>query len=65
MSNSLDLDQAGHFVGPDLGPNCFLLGYQQTTLVDKEFSKKQLKYLTSSLSAWKNNNDTRKRHHTS
>ena len=23
MSNSLDLDQARHFVGPDLDPNCF------------------------------------------
>ena len=22
MSNGLDPDQAGHFVGPDLGPNC-------------------------------------------
>ena len=22
MSNSLDPDQAGHFVGADLGPNC-------------------------------------------
>ena len=22
MSNSLDPDQTGHFVGPDLGPNC-------------------------------------------
>ena len=22
MSNSLDPDQARHFVGPDLGPNC-------------------------------------------
>ena len=22
MSNSLDLDQARHFVGPELGPNC-------------------------------------------
>ena len=22
MSNSLDLDQARHFVEPDLGPNC-------------------------------------------
>ena len=22
MSNSLDLDQTKHFVGPDLGPNC-------------------------------------------
>ena len=23
VSNSLDLDQARHFVGSDLGPNCF------------------------------------------
>ena len=23
VSNSLDPDQARHFVGPDLGPNCF------------------------------------------
>ena len=23
MSNSLDLDQDRHSVGPDLGPNCF------------------------------------------
>ena len=23
MSNKLDPDQARHFVGPDLGPNCF------------------------------------------
>ena len=23
VSNSLDSDQAPHFVGPDLGPNCF------------------------------------------
>ena len=22
MSNGLDLDQAQHFLGPDLGPNC-------------------------------------------
>ena len=22
VSNSLDIDQARHFVGPDLGPNC-------------------------------------------
>ena len=28
VSNSLDPDQARHFVGPDLGPNCFK-GYQQ------------------------------------
>ena len=25
MSNSLDPDQARHFVGPDLGPNCLQL----------------------------------------
>ena len=31
MSNSLDPDQAQHFVGPDLGPNC-LEGYKQTPL---------------------------------
>ena len=24
MSNSLDRDQARHFVGPDQGPNCLL-----------------------------------------
>ena len=29
--NSLDPDQAGHFVGPDLVSNC-LQNYQQTTL---------------------------------
>ena len=29
MSNILDQDQDGHFVGPDLGPNCL-----QTTKVD-------------------------------
>ena len=22
VSNSLDPDQAGHFIGPDVGPNC-------------------------------------------
>ena len=31
MSNSLDPDQARHFVGPDLGSNCL-----QKTLVGKE-----------------------------
>ena len=25
MSNSLDRDQAQHFVGPDRGPNCLLM----------------------------------------
>ena len=36
VSNSLDPDQAGHFVGPGLGPNC-LQDYQQITLGGKEF----------------------------
>ena len=35
VSNSLDPDQARHFVGPDLGPNC-CKGYQQMTLVGNE-----------------------------
>ena len=33
VSNNLDTDQARHFVGPDLGPNCLKKGYQQTTKV--------------------------------
>ena len=35
MSNSLDPDQAIHFVGPDLGPNCLqrLSAYQKSLLV--------------------------------
>ena len=32
VSNSLDPDQAGHYIGPDLGPSC-LQGYQQMTKV--------------------------------
>ena len=32
VSNSLDLDEDGHSVGPDLGLKC-LQGYQQTTKV--------------------------------
>ena len=34
MSNSLDPDQAGHSVGPYLGPDC-LQSYQQTVLGDR------------------------------
>ena len=30
-------DQAQHSVGPDLGPSCWQMGYQQTTLGDNEF----------------------------
>ena len=45
VSNSLDPDQARHFVGPDLGPSClqrfkyFILGndYDQTSLSHKLF----------------------------
>ena len=32
MSNSLDPDQAGHVVGPDLGPDCL----QRSSLERKE-----------------------------
>ena len=34
VSNSLDPDQARHFVGPDLGPNCL----QRFSADDKEFT---------------------------
>ena len=37
VSNSLDPDQARHFVRPDLGPDC-LQRFQQMTLVTKELS---------------------------
>ena len=33
VSNSLDPDQARHFVGPDLGPNCL-----QRTPLGREFN---------------------------
>ena len=36
VSNSLDPDQARHFVGPKLGPNSVCKGYEQMTLVGKE-----------------------------
>ena len=44
MSNSLDPDQARHFVGPDLGPNCLqrLSADCETTKVAA--SKKTVKY---------------------
>ena len=35
MSNSLDPDQAKHFIRPGLGPNC-LPSYQQTALAGKK-----------------------------
>ena len=36
VSNSLDLDQVQHFVGPDLGSNCF---QNLSGLVDKELKR--------------------------
>ena len=45
MSNSLDPDQARHYVGPDLGPNC-CEGHQQRTQVGKELNALSLqKYM--------------------
>ena len=40
MSNSLDPDQARHFVGPDLGPNC--LQRSSADITGKELNTKQL-----------------------
>ena len=37
VTNRLDPDQARHFVGPDLGPNCCKF-YRQTTLGGKELN---------------------------
>ena len=42
MSISLDPDQAGHFVWPDLGPKCLQRLSVLVTLVGKELSKQQL-----------------------
>ena len=40
MLNSLDPDQARHFVGPDLGPNCLhgLSADDKTPLVGRELN---------------------------
>ena len=40
MSNSLDPDQARHFVGPGLGPNC--LQRLSADIAGKELNTKQL-----------------------
>ena len=40
MSNSLDPDQAQHFVGPDLGPNCL-----QTLAADDTHKRQRVVYL--------------------
>ena len=39
-SNSLDPDQAQHFVGPDMGPNC--LQRLSADIAGKELNTKQL-----------------------
>ena len=41
MSNSYDPDQAQHFVGPDLGPNCM-----QKLLADDKKVKKDVNKLS-------------------
>ena len=50
-SNSLDPDQARHFVGPVLGPNRLqrLLADDKSPLVGKEYDTEQLLILLSSL----------------
>ena len=55
MSNSLDSDQARHFVGPELGPNCL----QRLSADDKSGhwlgkSKMKLRYVVSSCQLWIN-----------
>ena len=45
VSNSLDPDQAWHFVGPGLGPNCLLrlsAGDKKSPLAGKELDAEQL-----------------------
>ena len=44
VSNTMDPDQAGHFVGPDLGPNCL----QRLSAVNKFVLRGQrVKYKTT------------------
>ena len=45
--NSFDPDQARHYVGPDLGPNCFHLGYQKRTKEGKEINVHEHEQLSS------------------
>ena len=51
MSNNLDPDQARHFVGPDLDPNC-LQRLQKLPLAGKEVNTKQLVDITFWLRPW-------------
>ena len=52
MSNSLDHDQAQHFVRPDLGQNC--LQRLSADLAGKELNSKQLVDSTFLLKPWLN-----------
>ena len=53
MSNSLDPDQARHFVGPDLGPNCLqMLSADNKSRPSKELNTKQLVDTTFWLKPW-------------
>ena len=40
MSNNLDPDQSRRFVWPDLGPKTVCQSYQQTTLVEPNFTNR-------------------------
>ena len=50
VSNSLDPDQARHFVGPDLGPNC--LQRLSADIAGKVLNTKQLLDTTFWLKPW-------------
>ena len=54
VSNSLDPDQARHFVGPDLGPKCLqmLSANNKSLLVSKEFNTEHLLDATFWLKPW-------------
>ena len=54
VSNSLDPDQARHFVMPDLGPNCLqrLSAEKKSPLAGKELSTKQFVDTTFWLKPW-------------
>ena len=53
MSNSLGPDQARHFIGPDLGPNCLQrLSADNKSLAGKGLNTKQLADTTIWLKPW-------------
>ena len=57
VSYSLDPDQAQHFVGPDLGPNCLqwlsaVSRQQKSALAGKELNTKQFVGTTFWLKPW-------------